>query len=357
MLNYEKINQYEFLWISFFLLMSIGHVVLIAYSLALEGPHIATQVTRAKPAELLQEGIFANPGVTYLERPNRAEVVGVAQAFAFSPAEIVLEKDVETTFYLTARDVIHGYHVQGSNINAELIPGEVSTFQYTFNRTGEFRLACNQYCGIGHQNMLAKIIVVDDLDEYQTAQVASTTSMNTPATNTPAEAVASNDTASSDTASSDTATVAMPPAGGEMLASAAPSDWHDIGAQVYGNNCVSCHQATGQGIVGAFPPLAGHTPELVSVEGGREYLKNLVLYGLQGSIAVDGANYNGIMPAWSQLSDEQLASTLNYVLTEWGNESSLPADFELFSAAEIATARGTQHTGIEVYDIRQQLGL
>ncbi|MEM7736533.1 MAG: c-type cytochrome [Deinococcota bacterium] len=347
MLNYEKVNQYEFLWISFFLLMSVGHIVLIAYSLALEGPHIATQVTRAKPTELLEQGIFANPGVTYLERPNRAEVVGVAQAFAFSPAEIVLEKDVETTFYLTSRDVIHGYHVQGSNINAELIPGEVSTFQYTFNRTGEFRLACNQYCGIGHQNMLAKIIVVDDLDEYQTAQTASTTAMTTPATNTPAEAVSS---------TSDT-TVTTPPADGEMLVSAAPSDWHDIGAQVYSNNCVSCHQATGQGIVGAFPPLAGHTPELVSVEGGREYLKNLVLYGLQGSIGVDGANYNGIMPAWSQLSDEQLASTLNYVLTEWGNEGSLPADFELFSAGELAEARGTQHTGIEVYDIRQQLGL
>jgi heme/copper-type cytochrome/quinol oxidase subunit 2 len=356
MLDHEKINKYEFLWISFFLMMAVAHIVLIAYSLALEGPHIVARVTRAKPAELLASGMFASPGVTYLERPARTEVVGVAQAFAFVPSEVVLEKDTETTFYLTAKDVIHGYQVQGTNINAELIPGEVATFTYNFSKPGEYRLACNQYCGIGHQNMLAKIIVVDDLEEYrQQQQVASASASSdmSEMTSMPADTTA--DTAADTTAN--TAEAGSDGVAGDLMASAAPSNWHDIGATTYSNNCASCHQGSGQGIAGAFPPLAGHTPDLVSVNGGRDYLRNLLLYGMQGQIQVEGNSYNGVMPAWAQLSDEQIASTLNYVLTEWNNEADLPADFALFSAEEIEEVRANPLNGIEVHDMRQQLGL
>jgi cytochrome c oxidase subunit 2 len=351
MLDYEKINKYEFLWISFFLVMAVGHIILIAYSLALEGPHIAERVMRAKPAELLESGMFTNPGVTYLERPARAEVVGVAQAFAFLPAEIVLEKDVEATFYLTSKDVIHGYQVQGANINVELIPGEVASFKYSFSKPGEYRLACNQYCGIGHQNMLAKVIVVDDLEAYREEQMATSAAASTQTT-TMTSMPATTDTADTGAADMGTADTA-----GALMASAAPSNWQEVGASTYGNNCASCHQGSGQGIAGAFPPLAGHTPDLVDVEGGRDYLRNLLLYGMQGQIQVEGGNYNGVMPAWAQLSNEQIASTLNYVLTEWGNEDALPAGFQLFSADEIDEARSNGLSGIQVHDMRQQLGL
>jgi len=350
MLDHEKINKYEFLWISFFLVMAVGHIVLIAYSLALEGPHIVERATRAKPAELLASGMFASPGVTYLDRPARAEVVGVAQAFAFVPSEVVLEKDTETTFYLTAKDVIHGYQVQGTNINAELIPGEVATFTYSFSKPGEYRLACNQYCGIGHQNMLAKIIVVDDLDAYREEQIAT----SAPASSDMSEMTSMPADTAADTAAE---TGADATADSGLMASAAPSNWHDIGATTYSNNCSSCHQGNGQGIAGAFPPLAGHTPDLISVDGGRDYLRNLLLYGMQGQIQVEGNSYNGVMPAWAQLSNEQIASTLNYVLTEWNNEADLPADFALFSAEEIEEVRANPLNGIEVHDMRQQLGL
>lgn len=351
MLDYEKINKYEFLWISFFLVMAVGHIILIAYSLALEGPHIATRVTRAKPAQLLESGIFANPGVTYLERPARAEVVGVAQAFAFAPSEIVLEKDVETTFYLTAKDVIHGYQVQGTNINVELIPGEVATFTYSFSKPGEYRLACNQYCGIGHHNMLGKVIIVDDIDAYRQEQQMAA------ASSAPAASGAADMTSMPADTTDTTTETASDAANGALMASAAPSNWQNIGATTYSNNCASCHQGSGQGIAGAFPPLAGHTPDLVTVEGGRDYLRNLLLYGMQGQIQVEGANYNGVMPAWAQLSNDQIASTLNYVLTEWDNEGALPAGFQLFSADEIEEARAKRFNGIEVHDLRQQLGL
>ena len=126
------------------------------------------------------------------------------------------------------------------------------------------------------------------------------------------------------------------------------------GQAVYEANCASCHQATGAGIPGAFPPLVGHVPALYNAE--RSYLVDLLLYGLQGEIQVLGEPYNGAMPAWSQLSDDDIAATLNYISTAWDNEGALK-DFQPFQADEIASARDAALSTDEVYALRQELGL
>ena len=73
---------------------------------------------------------------------------------------------------------------------------------------------------------------------------------------------------------------AAPPSG-PLLADADLS----AGEGVFTTNCASCHQASGEGVAGAFPPLVGHASELAVAEGGHEYLENLLLYGLQGEIS------------------------------------------------------------------------
>lgn len=141
-------------------------------------------------------------------------------------------------------------------------------------------------------------------------------------------------------------------------AQAAEGVWdEELGAQVYGANCASCHQASGQGIPGAFPPLAGHVPELVTPDGGRTYLIDTLLYGLQGQIRVSGQTYNGVMPAWGQLSDEQIAAVANYVSHEWDNAANLPDGFAPFDSDEVATERGKGLTASDVHDLRGELAL
>lgn len=126
------------------------------------------------------------------------------------------------------------------------------------------------------------------------------------------------------------------------------------GAAVYAS-CTGCHQATGQGIPAAFPPLAGHAVDLY--EADRSYLPVVLLYGLQGEIVVDGATYNGVMPAWSQLSDEEIAAVLNFTLSEWGNDDALPDDFLPYGAEDVAAERGRDLAAPDVYEIRQGLDL
>ena len=87
------------------------------------------------------------------------------------------------------------------------------------------------------------------------------------------------------------------------------------GAAVYSGNCVSCHQATGAGLPGAFPPLAGSE----WVVADKAIPVQILLHGLQGQVTVKGASYSGVMPSFTQLSDAEIAAVLSHVRSSWGN--------------------------------------
>lgn len=87
--------------------------------------------------------------------------------------------------------------------------------------------------------------------------------------------------------------------------------------QLYVANCQACHQAEGQGMAGAFPPLAGSS----WVTEDPETPIRILLRGLQGPIEVNGETFNGVMPAQGHLSDEQIANVLTHVRSSFGNEA------------------------------------
>lgn len=101
-----------------------------------------------------------------------------------------------------------------------------------------------------------------------------------------------------------------------------------LGRRIY-NNCTTCHQADGQGVAEVYPPLAGSE----WVNGPEQVLVRILLHGLGGPIEVQGKPYEGEMPAWGQLKDEQIAAVLTYVRASWGN-SAPPV-----SAETVATIR------------------
>ena len=127
------------------------------------------------------------------------------------------------------------------------------------------------------------------------------------------------------------------------------------GAKTYAANCTACHQENGQGVKGAFPPLAGHAANLLAQAGGRGYLIRVVLFGLDGAISVNGAGFAGAMPPWNALDDSAIAAVLNHVVTAWDNRRQLPADFKVFESAEIAAARTDRMSSVMVHTLRQKL--
>ena len=91
-----------------------------------------------------------------------------------------------------------------------------------------------------------------------------------------------------------------------------------LGKRVFSQTCITCHQATGQGVPGVYPPLAGSE----WAQGDEQRVIRIVLNGLNGPIHVAGKDFNNAMaPLGSVLKDEQIANALTYVRSEWGNSA------------------------------------
>ena len=91
-----------------------------------------------------------------------------------------------------------------------------------------------------------------------------------------------------------------------------------VGEAVYGTNCAACHQANGTGLAGVFPPLVNDP----MVAGPAEAHVNVVLKGMNG-VAINGVAYAAAMPAWPQLTDQQIAAVITYERKAWGNNASV----------------------------------
>ena len=101
----------------------------------------------------------------------------------------------------------------------------------------------------------------------------------------------------------------------EPLTAKTIADRMEAGARIYAANCAACHQPEGQGLAGAFPPLASSDYLLEDTDRAISALIN----GLSGPITVNGVEYNGVMPS-VRLSDEEIANVLTFVNKSWSNE-------------------------------------
>jgi len=113
-------------------------------------------------------------------------------------------------------------------------------------------------------------------------------------------------------------------AGGGLSAAA------QAGQTVYQQNCSSCHGADGNGTPGSFPPLANNPV----VTGDKSKVLHIVIGGLTGQVSVNGTNYNGQMPSWKQLSDEDIASVVTFIRTGLGSNHASPV-----TPKDVASAR------------------
>jgi ubiquinol-cytochrome c reductase cytochrome b subunit len=98
------------------------------------------------------------------------------------------------------------------------------------------------------------------------------------------------------------------------------------GASVYSANCAGCHQPTGTGLAGQFPPLAGSE----WVTGDKKKLIGVILNGLNGKVTVKGQSYNNVMPPWKgTLTNKQIADVATYIRNAWGNKADTVTEAEV----------------------------
>lgn len=311
--EYSSFSHYEFRWF----LVGAGLLLVflaIMWWLTMEHRQIIPGPTAAtSPKKLLASPMFQHLGVHKVSE-GHYRVVMTAQDFSYTPAKIKVPTGAKISFMITSRDVIHGFQLPGALINLEVIPGRVGKVSHVFTRPGTYEFECNQYCGIGHPFMRGQLTVVP-AKQFQ---------------------------------------LALANGGGITGNGAAAAN----GKAVFDGHCAACHQKSGSGLPGAFPPLAGHLPNFVDTPRGRRYLLEAVLFGVEGKIQVKGQTYNGHMPSWdSSLNDKQVAAALNYALTAWGNQKALPKQFSSYTPAEVAAVRKRSLKPAQVYQDRSHLQL
>jgi nitrite reductase (NO-forming)/hydroxylamine reductase len=133
---------------------------------------------------------------------------------------------------------------------------------------------------------------------------------------------------------------------GAIAKSKPSAEWMKRGEQLYAQNCAACHQPNGQGLKGAFPPLAKSD----YIARDPSVLIDVTLKGRQGKMVVNGVEYNNVMPAMSHLSDKDLAAIITYVLNSWDNPGGTVqmrrvAEYRKASGLEARQAAGQRHVG------------
>lgn len=121
------------------------------------------------------------------------------------------------------------------------------------------------------------------------------------------------------------------------------------GKQVFSTTCAACHQVTGEGVPGIYPPLAGSE----WVNGDEAKVVRILLHGVTGPIEVAGETFNGMMPPWGgTLKDDDIAAVLTYVRSTWGNKGAPVTAAKVASIRAATTSRTTPWTAAELAQVK-----
>ena len=107
-----------------------------------------------------QYQVGMDQGLPIVAPPPGADIYLAAMAFQWMPI-LKLQKDVQYTLHLSALDVNHGFSLYPINVNFQVVPGYDYGLRVTPNAAGDFRIICNEFCGIGHHLMVGRVIVDD----------------------------------------------------------------------------------------------------------------------------------------------------------------------------------------------------
>jgi len=162
---HDLIERVERRWAS----ISIGIIVLLALLAAFAGIHRATMpqsvVETIEPRIVNMQGEFVETNLGSALEPDGSVIVrAVGQQYSFTPTCMVVPTNTPITFRATSPDVVHGFLIEGTNINSMLVPGYVSVLPARFDKPGEHLMPCQEFCGVGHEGMWARVRVIEKQD-------------------------------------------------------------------------------------------------------------------------------------------------------------------------------------------------
>lgn len=112
-------------------------------------------------------------GIPVVAPPPGADIYLLAAQFQWTPV-LHLEEGVEYTLHLSSLDVNHGFNLYPFNVNFQVVPGYDYGLRVTPTEAGDYRIVCNEFCGVGHHLMVGKVLVTPSDEATQASTDAST---------------------------------------------------------------------------------------------------------------------------------------------------------------------------------------
>ena len=165
------IDPWERNWIKISVALLLGFAIAVTVAGFAAGFQLPGDEGRVDPRTVTEDGPFADPGLRELG-DGTFEAYVVSQVWSFSPAELVVPVGAEVDIFVTSVDLQHGFKITDTNVNMQVVPGQVSRLSFTFDEVGEFPYICHEYCGSGHAAMFGTVRVVSEAD-YEASRDAS----------------------------------------------------------------------------------------------------------------------------------------------------------------------------------------
>ena len=151
-------DDYEKKWIGFSIVLLVAFAVTVAVAGFALGFQVPGDESRVDPRTVADSGPFSQPGLRDLGGGEYDAYI-LSQQYLFTPREIRVPAGSTVNFYITSIDVQHGFKLQDTNINMQIVPGQVSKLTAEFDDPGEYPYICHEYCGIAHAAMFGSLIV------------------------------------------------------------------------------------------------------------------------------------------------------------------------------------------------------
>ncbi|WP_113927043.1 cytochrome c oxidase subunit II [Bacillus sp. P14.5] len=148
----------EKIWLTLSFGLIMGFMIITGYQAYAFGMGPPSHQETIDPQKVDETAPFDKPGIRQIGE-NEYEVVMTLQLFTFTPSEIEVPAGATVHFVLTSKDVVHGFQIANTNVNAMVMPGQIQKIKQTFDEPGSYLALCNEYCGAGHQAMSTTITV------------------------------------------------------------------------------------------------------------------------------------------------------------------------------------------------------
>lgn len=163
---FTRVAKDEKIWIILALIVCLGLFSwMVAWHIyGKQNPSSTTYKTTPKEFQELANAfieknrIGEENGIPVVKPAPNSDVFLVASMWRFEPV-LVLKKGQEYRFHLSSLDLTHGFSLQPVNMNFIIYPGYDYVLTFRPNASGEYKIICNEFCGIGHHMMIGKIVV------------------------------------------------------------------------------------------------------------------------------------------------------------------------------------------------------